>query len=283
LAEIMSALADGEPYVLLTGDAGVGKTLIAQLIMSRLGDDTLTALITNCHFSCRGDLLQAMLYELGLPHTGRAEQEMRIGLTEFLLERHLSGLKTVLVLDEAQLLTPELLEEVRLLGNLESPKGKAVQVLMVAQPDILATLELPHMIGFVQRLAVRVRLEPMGMKDSAGYLTNCVTRAGGVANEVFDEEAIEVLCRGCNGMPRLLNQAGHAALMITAKAGMRTVDAEGATEALAALPHLGPLEPEPAAPAVYVDEPVAEAEPANDPVGAPFIERLRRFEFTPVQ
>ena len=269
--------------MLLTGEAGVGKTLVAQIIMSRLGDDTLTALITNCHFSCRSDLLQAMLYELGLPHTGRAEQEMRIALTEFLLERHVKGLKTVLVLDEAQLLTPELLEEVRLLGNLESPKGKAVQVLMVAQPDIIATLELPHLIGFVQRLAVRVRLEAMGMKDSAGYLAHCVARAGGEPESVLTEEAIEVLCRGCQGLPRLLNQAGHVGLVITAKAGMNLVDAEGATEALATLPHVGPLEPEPPAPVVYTDEPVVESGPNDDPIGAPFIERLRRFDFTPVQ
>jgi type II secretory pathway predicted ATPase ExeA len=288
LEEIITALADGEPYVLLFGEAGVGKTLVAQLIMSRLGDDTLTALVTNCHFSCRGDLLQAMLYELGLPHVTRPEQEMRIALTEFLLGRHLAGQKTVLVLDEAQLLTPDLLEEVRLLGNLESPKGKAVQVVLIAQPDIFATLELPGLGGFVQRLVARIRLEPLGMKDSAAYLAHQITRAGGKPESVLTDEAIEVLSRGCRGVPRLLNQAGRAAFSVTAKAGLRVVDAEGATEALASLPHAGPLEPEPPPPAVYSDDELVaegEMEPDEKPIasGEWMPESLKRFEFTPMQ
>src|SRR5262249_30856744 len=137
--------------------------------------------------------------------------------------------------DEAQHLPLDLLEELRLLGNLEAEQGKAFQVVLAAQPAFLQTLQHPDLASLSQRLLVRAQVEALGAAEAADYLLHHLRTAGAKAEEVVSEEALEILARGTGGVPRLLNQAAHQALQLAEAAEADTVDAEAALEALAGL------------------------------------------------
>jgi type II secretory pathway predicted ATPase ExeA len=235
LQRLLRALDDGEGPVLLTGAPGTGKTLLCHCLLERLGPDVTSAFLTQGHFGGRAGLLQAILYDLSLPHEGRGEQELRLSLTHHLLSNYAEGRRAVLVVDEAQHLSPDLLEELRLLGNLEARQGKAVQVVLAAQPSLLVTLGRSDLASLSQRLAVRATVEPMSIAEAADYLVHQVRVAGGRPDDVIAEEARELLARGTRGVPRLLNQAAHEALTLACSAEVRPVDAEAALEALALL------------------------------------------------
>jgi type II secretory pathway predicted ATPase ExeA len=235
LARLQQAVADDEGMLLLTGEPGTGKTLLGHCLLERLGPDVASAFVTNSHFGNRAALLQALAYDLGLPYEGRSEQELRLLLTDFLLRNFAAGKRTVLVLDEAQHLAPELLEELRLLANLEARRAKAVQVLLVAQPGLVATLRRQELAALAQRLAVRSQLAPLGLEEAVDYLLHQVRLSGGRPQAVLTEEALEILARAGQGVPRLLNQVAHQALTLAFAAGATVVDAEAALEAAAFL------------------------------------------------
>jgi type II secretory pathway predicted ATPase ExeA len=233
LARLHAALTDEEGMVLLTGLPGTGKTLLCHCLLDRLGDGPTTAFLTNSHVGDVVGLLQAILHDLSLPYVDRSQQELRLALTDYLLKNYADGRRTLLVVDEAQNLLHEALEELRLLGNLEGRHGKALQVLLVGQPDLVDTLGQPAFAVFRQRLAVRVVLEPFTREEAADYLKHQIRSAGGRPEELFADEALALLARATEGVPRLLNQAAHQALGLAEQATMPQVDAEVAVEALA--------------------------------------------------
>jgi general secretion pathway protein A len=235
IARLLSGLADGEGAMTLTGEPGTGKTLLCHCLLERLGSDRSIAFLTNGRAGSRAGLLQAILYDLSLPYEGRGEQELRLALTEHLLHGYAEGRSTLLVLDEAQDLTPDLLEELRLLGNLEARSGKALQVVLVGQPTLLETLRRPELTALGQRVAIRAEVEPLPLQEAADYLLHHLRVAGGRPERLFIDEALELLCRQTRGVPRLLNQSAHQALRLAAEAGTAQVDAEAALEALALL------------------------------------------------
>jgi type II secretory pathway predicted ATPase ExeA len=258
LAQVLEAVADDEGLVLLTGAPGTGKTLLGHCLVERLGPEVTTAFLTNSHFRDRTGLLQALLYDLSLPYEGRGEQELRLALTDYLLKNCQAGKRLVLLLDEAQHLSPDLLEELRLVGNLEARHSKAFQVVLLSQPCLEVLLRLPELASFNQRLAVRARLEPLGVQEAADYLVHQLRTAGGRPEDIFSDEALEVLARGTNGVPRLLNQTAHQALTLAASGEAALVDVEAAMEALAAFgleADEGDVEPGP--PSLHQDGDVA--------------------------
>jgi len=261
LEQLLSGLRDGEGALLLVGPPGSGKTMLCHALIDRLGDTAEVAFLTHTRLRDRAGLLQALLFDLGLPHQGRGEQEMRLELVDHLLKRYAAGKRTVLILDEAQHLGVDLLEELRLLGNLEGRAGAAVQVVLVGQTELLQTLARPELASLRQRLAVRAVLAPLGVEEAADYLLHHVRAAGGRAELLITSEALELLARGTGGVPRLLNQAGHLALRLASGGGAESVDVEAAVEALAALG----LEAEPAERGTEeAGVQLAEAEPEED-------------------
>jgi type II secretory pathway predicted ATPase ExeA len=235
LARLLQGLEDGEGLVLLTGPEGTGKTLLCHCLLDRLGEGVDTAFLTNSHVPSRAALLQAILYDLSLPHESPGEQELRLALTDDLLRTYAEGRRTILLVDEAHHLTPDVLEELRLLGNLEARSGKAVQVVLIGLPPLLETLRRPELAALRQRLAVRVCLGPLPLEEAADYLLHHLRVAGGRTGQILSDEALELLARFTHGVPRLLNQAAHQALALAAEAGGGQVDAEAALEALALL------------------------------------------------
>jgi type II secretory pathway predicted ATPase ExeA len=235
LDRLLGGLEAGEGVLLLTGPVGTGKTLVCHALLERLGEGVATAFLSQGHLRDRAGLLQALLYDLSLPHEGRGEQEMRLALIGRLLETFAAGKRTVIVVDEAHHLAPEQLEELRLLGNLEARGSRAVQVVLVGLPALRETLAHPDLAALRQRLVVRVSLEPLGLQEAADYLLHHLRIAGGKPERILNEEALELLARGTQGVPRRLNQAAHLALSLAAEADAAEVDAEAALEALAQL------------------------------------------------
>ena len=290
LARLLQALHDEEGICLLTSPPGLGKTLLCHGLVERLGPEVTTAFLTNSHLPDRASLLQAILFDLGLPYEGKREQELRLTLTDFLLTRYSAKQQTVLLVDEAQNLTPDLLEELRLLENLEGASGKAFQIVLAGQPGLLDLLSQPELTAFRQRVAVRVHLEPLGLHEAADYLVFQVRRAGGRGDDLFADEAVEVLARAAQGIPRLLNQAAHQALSLAFGIGAAKVDVEAVLEALAmlGLESEAPAIPDLRFPAVLVGDepradedevPVMEASPAGKVVtesAAPSIDESAR-------
>jgi type II secretory pathway predicted ATPase ExeA len=235
LHQLLQGLNEGEGMVLLSGLPGVGKTLLCHCLIERLGDAVSSAFLTNGHVADSVGLLQAILYDLSLPYEGKSEQQIRLNLTDHLLKNFGEGRRTVLVVDEAHLLPVSALEELRLLANLEARSGKAVQIVLVGQPSLRDVLASPGLGSLRQRLAVRASIEALCIQEAADYLLHHLRQAGGRPEQIFTDEAVELLARNTDGVPRLLNQAGHRSLALAAEVGISQVDAEVALEALALL------------------------------------------------
>lgn len=232
LGRLLQGIALDEGLLLLTAEPGMGKTLLCHRLVERLGESTVSAFLTNSHFASRTGLLQAILFELGLPHEGKTEQELRLALTAFALENFAAGQRLVIVVDEAQHLSADLLEELRLLGNLEGKQGKAVQVVLVAQPAILDTLAARELATCRQRLVVRACIAPMEVHEAVDYIFHHLRLAGGRPEAIITDEALEILARGTQGVPRLINQLCQQAMLLVAEAEATQVDAEVAIEVL---------------------------------------------------
>lgn len=249
LHSLRQAQADDEPLALLTAEPGMGKTLVARVLLERLGSDLSSIVVTNSHFESPAALLQALLYDLALPFAGKTEQELRITLTDCLLERLATGQRTLALIDEAHHLSPACLEELRLLANLDSPKGRAVQVILVGLPEVLETFKLSTLRALSQRLTTRCAIPRLGIEESADYLLHQLRVAGARPEAVLADDAVELLAKSTQGVPRLLNQAAHQALTLAFLAGAGRVDIEAAMEALGRLGMELPADDEAPAPA----------------------------------
>ena len=234
LAPLLRAINEDEGSLLLVGEPGTGKTLLGQIFLERLGDGIVSAFLPHSQFTDRRGLLQTILFDLGLPYEDGTEQLLRLRLTEYALKAASDGKRFVVVLDEAHHLTPEMLEELRLLGNLEAGR-KAFQVLCLAQTPIFETLKQPALAAWSQRLAVRGILPALTTEDAHDYLRHHLRLAGGRPEAIFDEAALETLARGARGIPRLLNQSAHQALQLADAGDLQQVDIECAAEALGRL------------------------------------------------
>src|SRR3954462_3670721 len=236
LARLLGALADGEGFLLLSGPPGLGKTLLAHCLLDRAGvrpgesGEVEAVFLAGTPSRDRVGLMQALLYDLSLPHENRREQEMRLALIDHLLTRYAAGTRFLLVIDEAHHLSAEQLEELRMLGNLEGRSGKAVQVVLIGQPELLATLARPELASLRQRIAVKATLEPLGPGEASGYLLPPLRAASGRAEPIIDDEALALLAEATRGVPRLLNQAAHQALRLAAESGQARVEVEAVLE-----------------------------------------------------
>jgi type II secretory pathway predicted ATPase ExeA len=261
LACARAALADDEGMALIVGGPGLGKTLLGHCFLDRLASDVPSAYLLTMHFRDPASLLQALLYDFALPYEGRSEEEMRLALTDHLLQCYEVGRQAVLVIDEAQHLAPPVLEELRLLGNLEGKRGKAVHIVLLSLPTILETLQMGELEALQQRLAARAELRPFDTHEATDFLLHQARRLCPRPEKILTEEALQIIAQSTQGIPRLLNRVMHKALGVALAAGADVLDAEAVLEAVAAL---GIVQEEATAFAGGEERERTEANPARD-------------------
>ncbi len=235
LKALLAAIQEHQAFAVLTGEPGTGKTLILHRLAESLDSQRLMTWISNTHLPDPAALFQTLLYDLERPREGKSEQELRLAVTDLLLQSYQAGKPVILLIDEAHHLRPELLEELRLLTNLEARDGKALQVVLAGLPSSLQTLRLPELASLSQRIGVQLELGGMGVHEAVDYLVHQLRAAGGRPERIITEEALETLARGTLGVPRLLNKAGSAAFRLAFLAEQPMVDAEAVMEALSEL------------------------------------------------
>ena len=225
LAGLVKALEFGEPFALLIGQPGLGKTLLAQVLLQRLENPKAVAFLPHARFDNTLGLLKGILFDLGLSSVKQTTQELRMDLTEKLYESFAEHGPALIIQDEAHLLHPELLEEYRLIGNLETGGGRAAQVVLLSQPDILETLKKSYFESFRQRITFCPTLEPLGKYEAADYLIHHARIAQKLPG-YFTESALEKLVSFSCGIPRILNQVGELSHQQVTQAGQNRLDLE---------------------------------------------------------
>ncbi len=234
LHDLERALREDEPISLLRADTGMGKTIVARRLLEQQEDESLRrVMIANSIFAGRRDLLQTILFELGLNYQGLSEQEARLAVTDDCLKHFQNGGRTLLVIDEAHHLNGECLEELRLLGNLAANRGLAVQIILVALPKVWDRIDQKGMESLLQRLAIRPELQPLDESESIDYIVHQMRWAGAKKPErIFDHETLNLFASHSHGIPRLLSQMASASLTLAAENGLDCVDYEAANEAI---------------------------------------------------
>ncbi|MBI5709000.1 MAG: AAA family ATPase [Candidatus Eisenbacteria bacterium] len=213
LAHLRYGIANREPFVLITGEVGTGKTTAIYEELAELGHQAAVALITNSALT-RSELLEEICLRFGFAVASPLTKPQAMAQ----LERHVlalraRGQRAILLLDEAQNLDRELLEEIRLLSNLETQGEKLIQIFLVGQPELEDKLGRPELRQLRQRIAVHYRLRPLSADDTARYIHHRVTVSGGYAPKIFPPETCAEVYRLSHGIPREINQLCSQAMI----------------------------------------------------------------------
>ena len=215
------AIRRREGFVVVTGDIGTGKTTLCRAILEQLDRKTFTALVLN-PFISEEDLLRLILQDFGVVSRdemksgrlrGVSKQDLIDTLNEFLLSLLPLRARALIIMDEAQNLPRQVLEQVRILSNLETDKEKLLQVVMVGQLNLKDVLRSPDLRQLDQRVSIRYELKPLTAEETAAYVAHRVTIAGGGAAVTFTPKALELVHRCTGGIPRLINLVCDRALL----------------------------------------------------------------------
>lgn len=212
-------------FVQLTGEVGTGKTTLCRLLLEQLPETVRVALVLNPKQTPL-ELLETICDELRIKLPGkRRSLKMQIdALNHYLLEAYAQGLRVVLIIDEAQELSRDALEQVRLLTNLETPTQKLLQIILIGQPELRTMLSRAALRQLAQRITARYHLTPLDAAESEGYLRLRLAVAG-ASRFPFDESAVKKLHALSGGIPRLLNTLGERSLLAGYVQGRDSIDA----------------------------------------------------------
>lgn len=212
------------PITVVTGEVGAGKTTLLQKLLQDLGDETVVGLISNAQGS-RGELLHWVLNALGIQSERGAEYVDKFqSLQNFVIEQFAEGRRVLLVIDEAQNLSFEGLEELRMLTNINSNKDELLQLILVGQPELRDMISRHDLRQFAQRVSASYHIPDLDLTATEGYVQHRLRHAGGTGDE-FTEEAIEQLYWHSGGVPRLVNKLADFAMVYAVTAGTTQVDA----------------------------------------------------------
>ena len=211
-------------FIELTGEVGSGKTTLCRAVLAELGKEMETALILNPSLT-ETQLLKAMLNDFGIEVRGRDRLDYIERLNEFLLRKNREGANVALLIDEAQDLSPQVMEQVRLLSNLETDQHKLIQIVLCGQPELQKRLERPELRQLRQRITVRYRIPPLTLEETALYIRHRLAVAGSDGSVVFEPDAVREVHRYARGTPRLINAVCDNALLAGYVDGTRTIDA----------------------------------------------------------
>lgn len=222
---VLYGIRSRKGFITLTGECGCGKSTICRAVLERLGPDTKTALILNPVLDGL-QLLRAILADFGVKAEGEDRFTLLQALNKFLLKQAEAGVNVVLIIDEAQDLPAQTLEEVRLLSNLETTQQKLLQIVLSGQPELKERLADPSLRQLRQRITVRYHIKPLEPSEVGAYIEHRLKTAGATDELHFTEDAIERVVRYSKGVPRLVNAICDYALMAGFTADTFEIDAD---------------------------------------------------------
>jgi general secretion pathway protein A len=215
LATLYYGISRHKGFVVMTGEVGTGKTLLVRSVLQLLKHSNVAyAYVFNSRLSSL-EFLQYVAEDFGLAALGKTKNEVLLDLNKYLIARHEKKLTTVLVVDEAHHLSEEVLEEIRLLTNLETTQEKLLQILLVGQPELDEKLDSFDLRQLKQRIAVRSQLEPLDLQETTSYIQRRLQLAGANSStgDLFPEETIAEVYRHSRGIPRVINTLCENALI----------------------------------------------------------------------
>ena len=201
---LLYGIRERKGIIELTGEVGAGKTTICRKLLEELGPNYKTALILNPCLSI-DLLLRALVTEFNLKVVGLDRLSYLQALNDFVLAQAAEGHDVVLIIDEAQDLDDALLEQIRLLSNLETDRQKLMQIILMGQPELRQKLAQPSLRQLRQRITVRYHLGPLDLSETAYYVNHRLTLAGANGKPRFDDSAIKLIYKYSGGIPRLIN------------------------------------------------------------------------------
>src|SRR5688572_10770980 len=205
LANLIYGVQSRKGFIVLTGEVGTGKTTMLECLRDFLSSQhILFASLFNSRLTVE-QFFEMLAYDLDLRCNRLSKTEVLLGLNQLLVERASAGRTTVLIIDEAHNLDWDVLEEIRLLGNLENRRGKLLQIILVGQQELDAKLERPEFRPLKQRIALRCALRGFDLRDTTAYVNSRMARAGLPHQNIFSAELIKEIERRSQGIPRLLN------------------------------------------------------------------------------
>ncbi len=197
-------------FTVITGEIGAGKTTLIQHLLSKLPGDVNVGLLSNT--GLRGDLLQWLLMAFGQDFEGQSQVGLYKRFIDFLNEQYELGRRTVLIVDEAQNLGSDALEELRMLSNVNTHQRELLQIVLSGQPELKQILAAPGLTQFVQRVSSDFHLALLERKDVIGYVEHRL-RVAGARRPLFSHEACDLICYATQGTPRLINMLCDTALL----------------------------------------------------------------------
>ena len=209
---LLYGIRERRGFVQLTGEIGAGKTTLCRALLEQLGENFSTAVILNPALDA-DQLLKAVCIEFGLNPTGADRLELIAIINDFLLRQMAESRECVLIIDEAQTLTNDLLEQVRLLSNLETDERKLLQIVLMGQPELRERLNDPGLAQLRQRITVRYHLNPLRREELVQYVTHRLEVSGAKAPPTFTRLALWRIHRYSRGIPRLINAVCDKALL----------------------------------------------------------------------
>ncbi len=219
LEHLLYGVRERKGFIQITGEVGAGKTTLCRAALGELGPSFKTALVLNPVLSST-QLVRTILVELGIQPPGRADRSVYLEiLNEFLLAQVPLGNDVVLLIDEAQDLSPELLEQVRLLSNLETDRQKLIQIVLIGQPELKEMLDERKLRQLRQRITVRFHLSPLDRAETELYVHWRMQVAGGNGRPTFTPWALRRIHFYSRGIPRLINAVCDTALLAGYVAG----------------------------------------------------------------
>ena len=235
LSTLIYAIENRKGFVVITGDIGSGKTTVCRTLLNKLNPRTKTALITNTHMSGK-DLLCSILEDLEVEYLPGSKARLLSQLNGYLIEQLRSDCNVVLIVDEAQNLTTSVLEEVRMLSNLETENEKLIQIIFLGQPELKEKLALNKLEQLRQRIAVFYHLVPLDIEDTRKYVRHRLRVASTAEREFFTYGALELVYEFSRGIPRLINQICDSALLSGYIYGADVIDEKIMREVIAESP-----------------------------------------------
>ncbi len=229
LASLYYGVRRHKGFVVLTGEVGTGKTLLLRCLLQllRQSNDVAYAYVFNSRLT-PVEFLQYVAADFGLVTAGKNKSDLLLDLSRYVVSRGLKKQTTVLVVDEAHHLSPEILEEVRLLTNLETAQEKLLQILLVGQPELDENLDSVGLRQLKQRIAARSHLTALDPVETRGYIANRLKLAGGdmQVDELFPEPTVDAIYRHSRGFPRLINTICENTLIAAYARQIRCITAE---------------------------------------------------------